>query len=197
MNWLAHCLLSEPGAAFRIGNLLPDLVPREELKRLPPAFASGLACHHRIDRFTDAHPVVRRSIGRLRPELRRFGGIAVDLFYDHFLAADWPRYCDLPFDVFLRDIYGSFALHRADIPPGAFEVMQRMAAEDWLGSYQTSAGVRQALTRIGARLRRPTDLGVCVVDLETHYEKFQADFDDFFPELRAHIVPGLSCGAKH
>jgi acyl carrier protein phosphodiesterase len=188
MNWLAHCLLSEPSAEFRIGNLLPDLVGREELKQLPSIYTAGIECHRRIDQFTDSHPVVRRSINRLRSEHRRFGGIAIDLFYDHFLAVDWHRHCPAPLDTFLRETYASFESHRADLPAEAFDVLQRMAAEDWLGSYRTMDGLRLALKRIGARLRRPTDLSVCVGNLDTQYEAFQADFTEFFPQLVTHVA---------
>ena len=89
MNWLAHLHLSEPTSAFRLGNVLPDLVPARDLANLPEAFQRGIKCHHRIDAFTDAHPKFRQSVARLSPRFRRFGGIIVDVFYDHFLAVNW------------------------------------------------------------------------------------------------------------
>src|SRR5688572_426656 len=100
MNWLAHLLLSEPTPEFRIGNLLPDLLPASELQTLSPIFRRGVECHRRIDAFTDTHPVFRRSVARLVPPHRRFGGVLIDLFYDHFLATNWRQYSPIPLDEF-------------------------------------------------------------------------------------------------
>src|SRR5687767_9315597 len=142
MNWLAHLFLSEPTAEFRIGNILPDLLPHAELNSLPAAYVPGVKCHRAIDAFTDSDPIVNRSIVRLGPSYRRYGGIIVDMFYDHFLAAEWSTYSNVPFESFLREAYGSFEVHRGDIPLRAFVVLQRMGREDWLGSYRDLAGVR-------------------------------------------------------
>jgi acyl carrier protein phosphodiesterase len=104
MNWLAHLLLSEPEAAFRIGNILPDILTRAELQKLSPIFQGGAETHRLIDAFTDCHPVVRRSIGRFVPPFRRFGGILVDVFYDHFLAVDWINYSEVPLGNFCAHV---------------------------------------------------------------------------------------------
>src|SRR5215208_1187298 len=95
MNWLAHLLLSEPTPHFRIGNLLPDLLNHRELQAVHSRFKSGIDCHRLIDRFTDSHPVVRRSRERFGPTYRRFSGILVDIFYDHFLAQTWSSYSEI------------------------------------------------------------------------------------------------------
>jgi hypothetical protein len=89
MNWLAHLFLSDPEPACRIGNLLPDFLSANVLAGLPAAFQRGIAQHRRIDAYTDAHPVFRRSVQRFAPPFRRYGGVLVDIFYDHFLARDW------------------------------------------------------------------------------------------------------------
>src|SRR3954463_9153752 len=108
MNWLAHLFLSQPDPAFRVGNLLPDLLPISALSDLAPEILRGVRQHRRIDAFTDTHPVVRRSINRLNPPLRRFGGIVVDVFYDHFLSRDWERYSKVPLSNFIGEIYVAF-----------------------------------------------------------------------------------------
>src|SRR5438045_1806563 len=74
MNWLAHIHLSEPSAAFRLGNVLPDMVGARELAALPAEFQRGAKCHHRIDAFTDVHPRFRQSVARLSSRSRRVGG---------------------------------------------------------------------------------------------------------------------------
>lgn len=75
MNWLAHLHLAPEESAWRIGCLLPDLVDARTLKDLPDVFLPGIREHHRIDAFTDRHPLFRRSRARIAPPYRRFSGM--------------------------------------------------------------------------------------------------------------------------
>ncbi len=190
MNWLAHLLLSEPHPAFRIGNLLPDLVPMATLAGLPAPYLRGIECHRRIDAFTDSHAIFRRSVARFPAPFRRFGGVITDVFYDHLLTRVWRQYSATPLDDFAHEIYASFDAHRADVPPDAWEKLALMREWNLLGSYRTREGVRGALERIGRRLRRPFDLGASIAVLETHEAEFQNDFAEFFPQLQAHVTDG-------
>jgi acyl carrier protein phosphodiesterase len=187
MNWLAHLFLSEPTPEFRLGNLLPDLLPASSLQTLSPAFRRGMECHRRIDTFTDTHPIFRRSVARLVPPHRRFGGVLMDLFYDHFLAVNWQHYSPLPLDQFTRSVYADLESRGHELPPAIAARLQQMGRDDWLGSYREIANVRIALDRIGSRLRKPQALGVSVTELERNYAALQGDFTEFFPELRAHV----------
>jgi acyl carrier protein phosphodiesterase len=187
MNWLAHLFLSEPTPAFRVGNLLPDFVGVSALAGLPAAFQAGIRVHRQIDAFTDAHPIFRQSVARLRPPFRRFGGPLVDVFYDHFLARDWERYAGLPLTEFAAEFYGSFEGLREAIPPEAMVALERMRADNWLCSYRELAGVEETFRRMSQRLRRPFDLAPAAAALERDYAAFEADFAAFFPELSAYV----------
>ena len=188
MNWLAHLFLSEPNPAFRIGNLLPDLVPAPALAGLPADFLRGVRQHRQIDLYTDRHDIVRRSIGRVPGKFRRFGGILVDIFYDHFLSRDWANYHATPLPAFADEIYSSFAHHRAEIPAEAYIHLERIRSGNFLCSYREMGDLSQVLRRIGLRLRRPVALGEAVSVLENDYAGFRSDFDAFFPELISHVV---------
>ena len=187
MNWLAHLLLSEPTPAFRVGNLLPDLLPAADLKRLPLEYQRGIRRHRQIDAFTDSHPIVHRGILLLGPAYRRFGGILTDMFYDHFLACDWHHYSEATLEDFSAAIYSSFESLREDLPPSASLILQQIRAVDLLCTYRHIDGIRRALERMGARLRRPVPLGESIAELELHYDILHADFTEFFAELRDHI----------
>lgn len=187
MNWLAHLVLSGRSAAFRIGNLLPDLMTKAELAAVSDDFQQGINCHRRIDVFTNAHPVVSRSTQRLSRPHRRFSPILIDIFYDHFLSTQWPRHWTQPLDEFLSEIYGSFDEHRAQLPETTYGYLERMRAENWLGSYGEITGVQLTLERISRRLRRRVELGEAARELVQHYEALEGDFNEFFPELRAHV----------
>jgi acyl carrier protein phosphodiesterase len=187
MNWLAHLYLSEPNPRFRIGNLLPDLVPMSALSGLSPDLMRGVTQHRRIDAFTDTHPVVRRSISRVGPEFRRFGGILVDIFFDHFLAREWPSFSPTPLDIFVAEFYASFDGCRSEIPSEAMVHLERMQEMNWLYSYREVSGIRTALDRLGLRLRRPVPLGGAISVLQENNDALYGDFCVFFPELISHV----------
>jgi acyl carrier protein phosphodiesterase len=166
MNWLAHALLSENTTMFRLGNLLPDFLSASELAELDPIFHPGVVCHRRIDAFTDQHPVVRRSVRRFAAEYRRVAPVLVDVYYDHFLSVDWAQHSAQSLETFIAEVYQSFDPHRTQLPESLWPPLERMRAENWLGSYRDFAGLRSTLTRMERRFRRRVDLVGGVAELE-------------------------------
>lgn len=187
MNWLAHLYLSEPNTAFRIGNLLPDLVPASALSGLSPDMLRGVKQHRQIDAFTDTHSVVRRSISRVNPDFRRFGGILVDVFYDHFLARHWQSFSPIPLHAFTAEIYDSFDRYSLEIPSEALLHLKHIRESDWLYAYREIDGIWAALSRLGLRLRRPVPLGNAISVLRDNYDDLDEDFSAFFPEIISHL----------
>jgi acyl carrier protein phosphodiesterase len=187
MNWLAHLYLSEPNPQFRVGNLLPDLASAAQLAFLPEPYQKGIRCHRQIDRFTDSHPRVHSCVRRFPPPYRRFGGILTDVYFDHFLARDWPEYSTVPLPDFISEIYRDIETCASVIPAQANQPLQRMREEDWLGSYRCIAGVTDILGRIGRRLRRPLDLTASLTTFQEHETAFRDDFQVFWQNLLAHL----------
>lgn len=196
MNWLAHLLLSEPTPAFRLGGILPDLASASELAGMAADFQGGIRRHHQIDAYTDSHAIFRRSVQRFSPPFRRFGGILVDVFYDHFLSCDWGSYSDRSLPVFASEFYASFEGLRADVPPEVYERLLLMKAGNWLCSYGDIQGVAITLGRISTRLRRPFDLAPATAVLEQDYKLFHGDFAAFFPEVSRHVRLNVATIAK-
>lgn len=195
MNWLAHFALSDPSPAFRVGSILPDLLRGGELLKMPGVFRLGIERHLWVDRFTDSHPVVRRSIVRFSAPFRRWGGVLVDVFYDHFLARDWGMYSAASLEEFAGTVYGSFEECREDLPASTYACFEAIRGGDLLCSYREVGGVAAALGRMSRRLRRAFDLSAAVSVLEAQYEGFHEDFAQFYPELvrGAWASGGASC----
>jgi acyl carrier protein phosphodiesterase len=193
MNWLAHLFLAQPTVESRLGNLLGDLVKGRERDCLNADLQLGLQCHLAIDRFTDRHIIVKRSKQRISQQYRRFAGISIDVFFDHFLATNWERYSNISLKQFTTTIYESFQeyLNRYTLPEYARKVIQRAIAEDWLGSYYYLSGVENTLKRISWKLTRRRnklyDLTPIIVELQQNYAELEEDFLNFFPELMLHI----------
>lgn len=185
MNWLAHLFLSDPDPHCRIGNLLPDVLRGPDLARVPGVFQRGIAQHRMVDRFTDAHPVFRRSVRRVQGPLRRYGPVLVDVFYDHFLSRGWDRFAAVGLDAFVSEFDGSVEREGRLLPPEALARLRQIRDGGWLRSYAEPAGVAEALRRTSHRLRRHVPLEDAVGILREEESGFRADFDEFFPELRS------------
>lgn len=193
MNWLAHLYLSAPTPEFRLGNLLPDLIGPLSAEDLSPEVLRGVACHRSIDAYTDQHAIVRLSISRLPAPYRRFGGIIIDVVYDHFLAADWPSYAPKPLHHFVDEVFAAFDAIVSLVPSAARPHLRRIHQEKLLCSYETLAGIREALRRTGHRLRKPVDLGAVLCDVDMH--GLRSDFSAFFPDVRTHVAPFVALPA--
>lgn len=187
MNWLAHLYLSEDDVEHRIGNVIADWVKGEARLAFSPGVQRGFACHRAIDLYTDAHPIVAQSKARIEAPFKRFAAVLVDVFYDHFLAANWDRYCDVSLSIWTAGVYAQFATYWDTMPAQVRTGLQRMAEDDWLGSYASVDGIEAILRRMSHRLSRPNLLGEATPQLIAHDDNLRSDFHLFFPQLQAHI----------
>ena len=190
MNYLAHVFLARGSTDMTIGALLGDFAKGSAAAAYPDGIRSGIALHRLIDRYTDDHRIVCASRALIDAPRRRFAGIVVDVFYDHFLARHWGRFADTPLTEFTRRVYATLAPYRADFPERLRRVLPRMIAEDWLGSYGRIDAVDAALKGIARRFKyydRARVLENAVNDLEERYAQFECDFLEFFPELRRYV----------
>lgn len=184
MNYLAHFFLGHGHPDLEIGGLLGDFVRGQEMEQYPAGIQIGIRLHRGIDAFTDQHPAFRTSRERVSQERRRFAGIMVDMFYDHFLARDWERYAEIPLEGFARKTHRLFNERAEILPEKVVSLLPRMAKEDWLVSYREVSGIGAALDRIGTRLKRPNTLAGSVTELEADYDGFASDFAVFLPAVR-------------
>jgi acyl carrier protein phosphodiesterase len=191
MNHLAHLLLSGDAPQHQLGNLLGDFI-RGSLRApafqaaYPPAVREGVALHRRIDGYTDAHPLHRRSRQRWPAPWRRYGGILTDVLYDHYLCRHWQRFVHAPLRAFTRRTYADLLAQRALMPAAASRYVTRLAAVDGLGAYADAESLARVLAALDARLRRPAGLPAALAILPALDAELEADFLAFFPELIAH-----------
>lgn len=186
MNFLAHAYLAGPAPADRLGGMLGDFVKGPLPAGLPEAVAAGVSLHRRIDSYADGHPAFRASRSRVSAERRRYAGVMVDLFYDHFLARHWDEFNAEPLQDFTAGTYALLARHAALLPPRLAEIFPYMRREDWLRSYRELASVGEALDSMSRhRLTRPNRLAGAAGELEDAYEGFERDFRAFLPDVRA------------
>lgn len=183
MNYLAHLFLSAESPESLLGAMLGDFVKGPLDERFGAEVRRAIALHRAIDSFTDAHPVTRVSRNRVSGRRRRFAGIMIDVFYDHFLALRWAEYSATPLPHFAAQVYSLLMRERDALPERLQRVLPYMVEQDWLSSYRDVAAVASALDRMSRRLKRENALAGGGEELAWHYEAFQRDFTAFFPEL--------------
>ncbi|HEX6827655.1 MAG TPA: ACP phosphodiesterase [Burkholderiales bacterium] len=185
MNFLAHAFLAGADPADRLGGILGDFVKGPLPAGLPAAVADGVALHRRIDSYADGHPAFRASRARVSAERRRYAGIMIDLFYDHFLALHWDEFSPEPLADFTAGTYALLARHSGLLPPRLAQIFPHMRREDWLGSYRALPSVAEALDNMSRhRLRRPNPLAGAAQELEDGYEGYEGDFRVFIRDAQ-------------
>ncbi|ART81871.1 hypothetical protein CBP31_03885 [Oceanisphaera profunda] len=187
MNYLAHLHLAHISHTSLAGALLGEYAKGQIDTQLAPELQLGIRLHRQIDSFTDAHPLHLGAVQAMPSPFRRYGGIIMDMMFDHFLARFWHRYHEQTLQDFID------GAHRQLIPdaqwPGAMvTLVARMQQYQLLASYQTLDGISLALSRIDQRFRRPTPLPQCAPLLHDHYHDMEQAFLGFYPELMEFVI---------
>src|SRR5882757_7102043 len=105
MNFLAHLYLSGNNEEILMGNFIGDHVKGNQLNSYPAKMRQGILLHRYIDTFTDSHFIMMQSKDRIRAYYRKYTPVITDVYYDHFLAANWKNYSDESLEEFAARIY--------------------------------------------------------------------------------------------
>ena len=190
MNFLAHLHLADGDPGDMTGGVAADFVRNPDLHRLTPDVLRGVMLHRLIDGFTDRHPTTLRSISRVARTMGWFGGIVIDIYYDHILARDWPRYSPEPLAVFAARSYEVLEVGHVGLPDDARKFMRRFIDEDRLNRYATLDGIEDTLDRVSRVIaeripHRAIPLTDAMPILIGRDADLAADFHEFYPELMA------------
>ena len=183
MNYLAHLFLSDGTPESLIGNLLGDFAKGSIENIYSLKIIEGIYLHRKIDSFTDSHPIFRSSKRLIGVDRRRFSGIMIDVFYDHFLAKNWSNYSSIPLAEFTNNVYQVLLENQKILPDRLKNILPDMIAHDWLASYRETAAINRAINGLSRRIKRQNNLFGGVEELFLNYQQLQADFSMFFPEL--------------
>jgi acyl carrier protein phosphodiesterase len=190
MNFLAHLHLADPDPGLMLGGVVADFARNPEIATLPEEVRRGVQLHRLIDGFTDRHPVVQRSVGRISPRMGWFSGIVIDIYYDYILGRDWERYSAEPLRAFADRAYGLLEGLYPVAPPDGQWFLRRLIDRDYLYGYSTTEGITLALDRVSRRIaeripQKAIPLTDALPDLRAADAELAADFHTFYPELTA------------
>lgn len=188
MNYLSHIFLSGDNEDIILGNFLGDYV-KGNLQKLDQTLYSkevilGLKLHRQIDTFTDSHPVVKKSISRVRPHFHKFSGIVIDMFYDHIFAKNFHHFSDIALEDFSMSFYDLLRKREDEIPSALDRMVISMTTRDWLTNYSNLDGLRWSLKGIASRISYQSGIENATEVIEKNYPLFEEDFFHFFPEIQ-------------
>lgn len=184
MNFLAHLYLSENIPQITIGNFIADHVKGRMIERYSPGIQQGIRLHRAIDTYTDAHGVVRETVDTLREGYRKYAGVVVDMFFDHFLAADWELWSDEPLGQFAARMYRLLAGSYLILPSKTQYMLPFMMKNNLLLRYRDIEGLNYALNGMSRRTVAGSNLDTAAAELVRNYDYYHRQFNLFFPDLK-------------
>ena len=184
MNFLAHLYLSKNNPNIMIGNFIADHIKGNNYEGFSKEIQQGIFLHRAIDTYTDAHALVRKSKRRLHKRYGHYGGVIIDIFYDYFLAKNWAKYSEIPFDIFTDAVNKMFSEVSDDLPIKSQEFIKYMIAYNLLFNYQFEEGIEKVLNGMNQRTKGKSKMNLAIEDLKELNKEFEEDFMLFFEDLR-------------
>jgi acyl carrier protein phosphodiesterase len=185
MNHLGHLVLAGSSEGLRLGAFLGDHVKgRLTGHELPESWLAGIRLHRHVDSLVDSCPEVRAFVSSLQPPLRRYGGIFVDVLFDHMLARQWADFGPCPLPEFAVGIDLMLERHDQRLP-ARLRRFSRWARERSLWSrYGDRAMIDSIFQGLAWRHDRPSPLGRGLEVLDAHEGEIEGLFLEVFPKIR-------------
>ena len=187
MNFLAHFYLSgQADEHLLIGNFLGDYLKNAQVSQLPVSVQRGVAFHRQIDSYTDQHPEVLKGVRRMYGRHSKYAPVIIDVFSDYFLSLNWSKYADEPLRAFIESIYDCLERHLHLMPEPVCHFVPKMIADNWLETYATHNGIAFTFRRMSRRVSKPEYLNGAIETMVAHFEEFNTEFNQFFPDVIAY-----------
>jgi len=187
LNYLAHLFLAGTDPEMILGNFIADHVKGSDILKYSENIRKGISMHRAIDTFTDQHPIVKQSIARLRADFRKYAGVIVDMYYDHYLSAHWDEYSDQNLHDFTKTRYNILNTFQSILPERSARLLFYMEKQNWLLSYGSFDGLQQAFIGMSRRTTFESNMELAVVNLKAGYPEFRQEFRQFFPDLQSYV----------
>jgi acyl carrier protein phosphodiesterase len=187
MNFLSHLFLSGESEGLIIGNYIADSVKGSAFNNFSPEIQKGIILHRKIDTYTDSHSIVEESKIRLRPKYKKYASVIVDVYYDHYLAANWNDYSNESLDQYTQKIYSIINQHKHNFPLKSQHFTKYMLEYNILSAYANMDGIERVLHGMSRRASFVSNMEHAIHDLKEHYPLFETEFKGFFPELQRFV----------
>jgi len=183
MNYLSHIYLSGESEEIKLGNFIGDFVKGQQFLKYPTNVAKGILLHRQIDSFTDSHRLVKECVMKLRPGFGKYSGIVIDIFLDHFLAANWNNYSFEKLPSFIKRFHAVLLSNFFQLPSQVKMFLPFLVQNKRLQSYASFQGIENTLRIMVQRTSLPAETEFALKILEDEYLFFNKAFNQFFPDI--------------
>lgn len=187
MNFLAHLYLSPKNQDITFGNFIADTVKGKIFNNYSEDIQRGIKLHRSIDAYTDSHPIFKQSQARLAPIYKRYSGVIVDIYYDHFLAKNWNEYSEREIKQFVRQNYLMLIYRFRLLPKRSKYILPFMISQNWLINYSKMDHLQRVFEGMDRRTNHKSGMNTAVISLKKDYESYESDFKKFFPDVKAFV----------
>ncbi|MEI6124411.1 MAG: acyl carrier protein phosphodiesterase [Bacteroidota bacterium] len=186
MNYLAHAYLSFDNNDILIGNFIADTV-KGKSHRFSNEIQKGIRLHHLIDDFTDSNTFFKESVNRIDHKFGMYATIIVDMFYDHFLAANWSRFHQDSLEHFAQKVYALILSQYTIMPMRMKRMLPHMMSSNWLVYYRNRDSFKHFFKGLAARTRYAPNLNEAAEEINMHYTELNDDFLKFMDEMIPYV----------
>jgi len=187
MNFLAHLYLSGDSDEIKLGNFIGDFVKGNQYLQYPDRVAYGILLHRSIDSFTDSHSDVKECLKFLRPGYGRYSGIIVDVFFDHFLAANWNEYSVYTLRRFSKHAHAVFLSNFFLLPMRVKQFLPFLIQHKRLESYARRENQLNVFEIMSRRTSLPANSDWAMQILNQEYDQFDTLFRRFFTDMIEYV----------
>ena len=187
MNHLAHIYLAGDDEELVIGNYIADYLRGNNFNTLPPKIIEGVYMHRKIDTFTDEHPKFREATKLIRPTIGKYAGVAVDIYFDYFLAQNWKSFHNSSLPDFADSVYSLIERQWVHIPDKGRRFYTYMVAHNLLYKYGEMETINRVFSGINSRTKFESNLDKAGILLESNKQELEDLFLDFFQDLKQYI----------
>jgi len=184
LNFLAHIYLSGDNEDIQFGNFIGDFVKGKKYSKYSEDVIKGILLHREIDSFTDSHPIMHKSIKRMRPAYGKYAGVCTDILYDHFLAKYWSNYSSKILKDFVIDFHYTIIERLGKLPRKARRFAFPFIKNKRLICYADLNCFEDVLQKMAIYTSMPDNVKKAMTIIEDNYELFLNEFNNFFPELQ-------------
>lgn len=187
MNFLAHLHIAEHTSTSFVGNFLGDFVKGNPDGQFNIDIVQGIRLHRFVDSYTDRHQLVKLAKPLFAKALRRYAPIALDMFWDHFLAKHWSQFHHRSLGGFCQQAQLQIELESAreiNAFPESFKKTSSLVWQQrWLESYQKVDNIQYALESMSLRSIRMAPLALTGETLVKHYAVLSELFFELYADL--------------
>lgn len=188
VNYLAHLALSHDNSDIMLGNFIGDFVKGNNFNRYKPNVRTGILLHRQIDSFTDSNEIVIQSTQLLKDVYGRYASIIVDIFYDHFLAANWNEFHPtMSLSSFVNKAHKILLLNYFRLPNDVKKMLPFLIKSRRLENYANFGGIARALNIMARNTSLPDNTQEAISCLKDNYATFEQHFRAFYPQIVAMV----------